>query len=712
MKTILTLAITLLYALFNAAKCDEKMEKKLKPFFVQIEFEILKNESPFFENETYDEFEEYVKYKKIYRTHGIPINENTIAINHLSIAPERLANIKIQTTNGEIFEGKLEGVGLNRMVQIIKVEGKTTFPRFKNFDAKKAGAGIYESTIVYRGLSAYLTSKEITTDIMATPFLSQEENIFAIEDPENIARGISLLTNKKGEPLAMQTKNYYKFKNKSAPFVGNDIKSMNLDELAEKEEQIKEKIHKDLFFVKIDFRQKTDDNDVYNDSTLRISENSNEAKIFGFLINNEGDLLLPFNIPIEKIKEIEKIEIHTPDKIHAANFKGAYSTVGAILIQCENLKGKKPKLDLTLPEEEKLYFALSLIWSEPDSYQVEITPNYISDRFYSIKDRLAYNVKTYPNIKETIFLNQSLEVCAIYSRFINIDDLAEDGFDKYGYGVDKISYISLNELKKEISSPDTYFDNRAIQLNRQDASTPTWLGVIVQAPSNALLEHLKVLDKTKNGLIGLLVTQVYDNSPGKTIGLKKLDILLSVAYENSTQEYEFMKTNEYANSFSQFDYTKNNSMELFPAIRNEVTNVLNKLETGKIVNLKFIRDGQLMSASFKLEKAPNDFNNASKYVDEDLGLHVKDVTFEVRASLQLKESEAGVIISEVEQGKPCDIAKLHYYCIILKVDGIAITSAEHFKEIITAKKLKGTTEFYFTVLFLGKTSLIKVNLKN
>jgi S1-C subfamily serine protease len=234
----------------------------------------------------------------------------------------------------------------------------------------------------------------------------------------------------------------------------------------------------------------------------------------------------------------------------------------------------------------------------------------------------------------------------------------------------------------------------------------------VQAPSNALLEHLKVLDKTKNGLVGLLVTQVYENSPGQTIGLKKLDILLSVAYEGSSREYEFLKSNEFEESnFNQFDFSRNPPMELFPAIRNEVTKVLSKLETGKMVTLKYIREGKLLTASFKLEKAPNDFTNASKYVDEDLGLHVKDVTFEVRESLHLKENETGVIISEVEQGKACDIAKLHYYCIILKVDDLSITSVENFKEIITAKKAKGITEFYFTVIFLGKTSLIKVNLK-
>lgn len=713
MKSLLTLTIFVICFFYSTTKGEDKLEKKVKPFFVQIEFEILKNESPFFDNDSYDEFEDYVNHKKIYRTYGIPINENTIVMAQLSLAPERLKNIKIKTSNGDEIEGQVDGYGLNRMLQTIKTRVNIAYPKFKNIDAKKPDASIYETTIAYRELSAYLTSKEITSDISAVPFLDKEKNIFPIEETEITTRGISLLSNKKGEPLAMQTTNYYKFNNKSSIFVGNEIKTISLDELKEKEEQITEKIHKELFFIQINFRQNADNNNLYDDTSSRISENTNEAKVFGFLINEYGDLLLPFNIPIEKIKEIEKIEIHTPNKIYEAVFKGAYSSVGAILINCQDLKENKPKLDFNLPEEENLFFSLSLLWNSPDSYQIEVFPNYLGSRFYSIKDRLAYNVKNNPNIKETIFLNQSLEICAINSKFINMDDLKDDGFDKYGYGVDRISYISLNEIQNEVSRPNEHFDNRAIQLNRQDALAPTWLGVIVQAPSNALLEHLKVLDKTRNGLVGLLVTQVYDNSPGQTIGLKKLDILLSVSYKDSTREYEFLKPNEYdGNNFNQYDYSKNPPMELFPAIRNEVTNVLSKLETGKLVDLKYIRDGKLMMASFKLEKAPNDFSNASKYVDEDLGLHVKDVTFEVRESLHLKDSETGVIISEVEQGKACDIAKLHYYCIILKVDNLPITSAENFKEIITAKKAKGITEFYFTVIFLGKTSLIKVNLKS
>lgn len=717
MKSILLFTLIVLCSFGNLAKCEEKLEekleKKLKPFFVQIEFEILKNESPLFENDSYDEFEDFVKHKKLYRTHGIPINENTIILNHISIAPERFANIKVKTASGGVYEGTLEGLGLNRMVNIIKIEDKIPYPKLTGFDSKKTSGAIFESTIVFRELIAYLHSKEITSEITATPLLSSEENIIATESLESANRGISLLTTKNGQPLAIQTKNYYKFKNKSAPFVANTLKSMNTEELAEKEEQIADKIHKEIFLVKIEYRMKSDNLDYYNDSSLKDSENASESKIFGFLINKDGDLLLPFNIPIEKIKDIESIEVHTPDKTHVATFEGAYSTFGGLLIHCESLKGVYKNLDFALPEEENLFFSLSLIWSEADSYQIEITPNYLSNRLYSIGDRLAYNVKTSLNIKETVFVNQSLEICAINSKFINIDDLGSDGFDKYGYGVDRISYISLHELKEELKTPEKYFDNRAMQLNRQDALSPTWLGVIVQAPSNALLEFFKVLDKTKNGLIGLLVTHVYENSPAKTLGLKKLDILLSVAYENSLQEYEFVKANEYnANSYNQFDFNRNNTMELFPAIRNEITNVLSKLEVGKTVNLKYIRDGQLMTASFKLEKAPNDFNNASKYVDEDLGLHVKDVTFEVREALRLKETELGVIISEIEPGKAADIARLHYYCIILKVDDSPVTSVEMFKEIITTKKSKGVTEFYFTVLFLGKTSLIKVNLKN
>jgi hypothetical protein len=441
MKAPLTLIFFAFCFLFSTIYGEDKIEKKVKQFFVQIEFEILKNESVFFESETFDEFEDFVNHKKIYRTYGIPINDNTIVMAQLPIAPDRLKNIKIKNSNGDEFEGQAEGFGLNRMVQTITTKVKMPYPKFKNIDAKKTEASIYEITIGYRELSAYLSSKEITTDIMAVPFLNNEENIFPIEETENTTRGISLLTNKKGEPLAMQTTNYYKFKNKRSIFIGEEIKTITLDELKAKEEQIANKIHKDLFFVQINFRQKSDNNSFANDST-DISENTNEVKAFGFLINTNGDLLLPFTIPIDKIKEIEKIELHTPDKIYEAVFKGAYANIGAILINCKDLKNEKPKLDFTLPEEENLFFSLSVLWSSPDSFQIEVFPNYLSSRFYSINDRIAYNVKNNPNIKETIFLNQSLEICAINSKFLNVDDLKDNGFDKYGYGVDRISYLS------------------------------------------------------------------------------------------------------------------------------------------------------------------------------------------------------------------------------------------------------------------------------
>jgi hypothetical protein len=711
MKNLLTFFLLCLVLTFNFLHGDEKLSKKARPFLVQVEFEVLKNESPFIDDNNFGEFETYFENKKKYLTYGIPITENTIAINHFSLAPDRFKNIKIKTADGKEFSAELDSYGINRDLQTIKIDGKLSPVIWKSFDADKSSGSLYATTLAFREIYPYITMKEITNELEIIPFFENEKDIYPLETFDS-PRTISALINKKGEPIAMQTGNYYKIKDKTSMFTSKDITKISLDEIKTKEDLIVSKLHKEIFFVHIYFRQKLNANEYNMDENTSFADSSPEAKIMGILINDKGDILLPYDIPLEKIKDIEKIEIQTPEKIFQATFKGAYATIGASLINCAELKGLLPKIEWNHLGEEELVFAFSLIWNSPEDYQFEIILNRLDSHLYGIDDRITYNLKHVLNNFQAIFFNSELNICGINSKFKNIEDLNNDSDGSYQSGSDSLSFLYLSDIKTEIMAPEKYLDNRAMQQNRQEALTPTWLGVNVQSPSVAMIEHLKALDKTKNGTLGFLVTQVYANSPAQKIGLKQLDILLSVTYDDSDREFEFVKNSEYSSSLYSDNGQALPTFWFFPSCKNEVTNVLSKLETGKTVILKYIRDGKLLTAPFVLEKAPKDYSNADKYVDDDFGLHVKDITYEVRDSLKLKEGENGVIISEVEQGKAADIAKLQLYFIVLKVDNTPILSVESFKQLITSKKIAGTTEFSFTILYLGKTSIIKINLKS
>lgn len=705
--------VILICFLSNSLFCDEKLNKKIRPFFVQVEMEILKDESPFLDSTIYDEFLDYYESKKKYKTYGISINENTVVISQLPMMRNRYKNIKIKTTDGKEYAAELSGYDLERDLQTLTVEGKLIFPHWKKFDLEKNEDSVYESIIIFQDNTPYLKSNEISSVIKTLPFFENEENIYPPNDYENIPKWLSLLVNKKGDPLGLQTRNFYKINGKQSIFTSKDLNIISMEEVIEKEEEILSKLHKEIFFVQLYFRQSQESASNRMESDSNFSEGSAEAKVFGFLLNEKGELLLPFNIPIEKIKDIEKIEIKSPTKTYSAEFKGAFATIGGTIITCQELKGVKPNLEFNFLAEEEIILVLSLKWNTPDDYQFEVFPNRLNIRLYGVENRVSYITKQNLNIKESIFFNIGLKICGINTRYKNIENIEELNEDDYRYGPEQFNCIINADIKNELQTPEFFLDNRAIQLNRQDALTPTWLGVNVQTPSVALLEHLKVLDKTKNGSIGLLVTQIYANSPAVKIGLKPLDVLLSVAYVDSDREFEFIKGNNfYQFDNMQFDNENQSRFNFFPPRKNEVTNVLSKLETGKTVILKYLREGKQLTASFILEKAPKDFSNADKYVDDDFGLHVKDITYEVREALHLKESETGVIISEVEQGKAASIAQLYVYYIILKVDNVTIVSTKNFQEIITAKKADGITEFSFTILFLGKTSLIKVNLKS
>jgi len=132
---------------------------------------------------------------------------------------------------------------------------------------------------------------------------------------------------------------------------------------------------------------------------------------------------------------------------------------------------------------------------------------------------------------------------------------------------------------------------------------------------------------------------------------------------------------------------------------------------GRKISLTYLSEGQEKSAQLTIEPAPVDFDSAPKFRDKDLGLTVKDMTYEVRKALDMKPDAAGVVIAKLEEGSPASVARLNVYEIISQVDGKPVMNSDEFGNAIKAAREKQKDTVQLQVISLDKTRFADLQLK-
>ena len=143
----------------------------------------------------------------------------------------------------------------------------------------------------------------------------------------------------------------------------------------------------------------------------------------------------------------------------------------------------------------------------------------------------------------------------------------------------------------------------------------------------------------------------------------------------------------------------------WPSRGNLLTRMLQVIGKGATVELGYVHDGKILKKQFVIEQSRPDALSAKKYKDKKIGLTVKDLTYEVRAGLKLKEDDKAIVVSKVEPGTPAALARINGFELIRAVDGADIASVNDFKSAITEAKKAGKKSVRITVEWMGKTRL-------
>ncbi len=177
-----------------------------------------------------------------------------------------------------------------------------------------------------------------------------------------------------------------------------------------------------------------------------------------------------------------------------------------------------------------------------------------------------------------------------------------------------------------------------------------WLGVSIQPMTPELAKQFKISDEK-----GALVGDVFEDSPAEKAGIKTGDVIV---------EYNGKKVDEPSGLRNMVAGTSPNEKAL----------------------LKIIRDGKQVEVSVVIVEQPSNLQKLQgKFENYLKGIHVQNLTPEIRSSLEIPKRVTGVIITDIDAGSPAE-GVLMRNDIILEINKNRISSTKSYESV--ASKIK------------------------
>jgi serine protease Do len=172
----------------------------------------------------------------------------------------------------------------------------------------------------------------------------------------------------------------------------------------------------------------------------------------------------------------------------------------------------------------------------------------------------------------------------------------------------------------------------------------------------------------KEGESGVLVTRVFEKTPGAKAGLKDGDVIQSLDGKTIKDGHELQT-------------------------------VVASLPLGKPVEVAVLRDGKPQKLSVTIEEQPRDYgttrvplrrapeNEADSVEVDKIGVEVSDLTPETAEQLGYPDNTRGVLITKVDSDGLAAAGGLRRGMVIAKVNKKPVTSAKALKEALAAASL-------------------------
>lgn len=269
-------------------------------------------------------------------------------------------------------------------------------------------------------------------------------------------------------------------------------------------------------------------------------------------------------------------------------------------------------------------------------------------------------------------------------------------------------------LAAVLAEGDQRYDVSNVPLSEEEENRLAWTGVELQALDKELARINNVSDLTRDGQIGALVSYVYEDSPAAAAGVKPGDILLRLHVEGEPRPLE-VKVEEYGfgrmGSFpwEQLDQVPeqylNEIPTPWPPAENDLNRQLTEIGFGKKFSAELFTHGEVVTKDFQVVQSPPHYNSAPKFKSEDLGLTVRDLTYEVCRYFQRTAEEGGVIVSKVEPGSKAAVSGIKPYEIVTHVNDTKVAGVADFEKLTA-----GQDELRLKMKRMTKGRVVKIKM--
>ena len=186
------------------------------------------------------------------------------------------------------------------------------------------------------------------------------------------------------------------------------------------------------------------------------------------------------------------------------------------------------------------------------------------------------------------------------------------------------------------------------QLKNNGQVTRAWLGVGIQDLTEELGDYYGIKDRK-----GVLVTEVYENSPADKGGIKVEDVIISVNGTNVDSG-------------------------------RVLSGMIANFPVGKRTRITVLRNGKSKDISVEVAKRTDEEMVAKKSMEEsdNLGIKVSDMSPEIANRLGYGEDMKGVVVLEVARGSKAEKAGVRQGDIVVAVNYVKVkTVGDYRKEV-------------------------------
>ncbi len=249
-------------------------------------------------------------------------------------------------------------------------------------------------------------------------------------------------------------------------------------------------------------------------------------------------------------------------------------------------------------------------------------------------------------------------------------------------------FMPMQEFSEVLERPHAHADLTNVPLPAEDERRLPWLGVELQLLDRELARANDVAHLTADGTEGALVSYVYSGSPAAEAGIQPGHILVRLHVAGRPKPVAVGGSGEvrkrYQRLLDRFDGIPESLRDRYPgalpwpSVENEFKKALISIGFGNTYTLEYVAEGVVRKQALQVVEGPPHFEGAPARQVAALGMTVKDLTYEVRRHNQLSDDAPGVIVAEVDRGRPAAVAGVRRYEIITKVNGKDVADAAAF----------------------------------